>query len=1080
MGAGLLYRVGRIFRFSVVFQASPLLAKGLVSGFRASAASRASRASRRDKFFRLALGLTAGVPIAVVSSAAPVYSAGAAQCVVSGNVATVATATSLTISATGTLFGIDVATGQCNNTVDSSGTLSAGDALVLQEGAQLDFGTITADVVNPISLVTDGGTATAVVIDLAGENPTINTGNISGSLGSGANGATVVADAAQLTIVNSGNAAVLTFEEANTYAGVYNLEPAATKSLTVKIENVLGFGGSLGAVVINPRATVDLAIATNGATVANGWVLQGGVLKNSGLANNETLILSGGIITLTAPTTVIAQGATGTLTTLKLSGDIIGDQNLELGAITSGIGTVELSGDNSAWTGNIALNYGGLKLSSAKALSSSSNIGSFANTTITVSESVTVGALDNAGAVVIDAGKTLTTDSSSTSALDGVISGDGGFTKSGTGTATFGSQSNTYAGLTTVTGGELKFGSNNSIKSGNSVFISGGTLNLDQYNPTLNVTLSGGTISGGVASLGQLSGSLSSVGGTITNVKGDALLSQVRGVTTLTGANQFNGITMDGGTIATTINGDGVVPLTNTGGFDYNAGVLTVDASGISAQTGTWTVISGSVDEALARNTEVTFQGKTLKFEGFDTPIAGYALYDLYLKKGSLQFVSDRKSATDVCGITGLCAGGYLNGSLEGADKNAVAGVVRDVLMPSYEAGDLSLDFYTNQENLSKFVVSGLMPRNVDAAGNSLANYNELLADTLFNRQPLRKFQTVETVAEASAVEAVETSTGDVVAEGVEVAVASAEVTEDPNLAAQYLEDDKWGAWVKGFGGDYKNDGEGTYVYRDYSATFGGVLLGVDYEVASDVRVGAYANNGYISMSQSSGDYSGSGSWNPTGWGGGITASYVKPNFYVQGLFGASGFSGTQKRSLVSSTIAAAQTIEAEKDVTSFIGSLRFGAPVELGKFILDPQLQATWTGNQESAFNENSGGNAKLSYASRSTNFLQTELGAKLTMPINIGKKSEIVPNIRVAWLGDWGINGEGQQVGYSFTNRTATIDSENQNDMGVLIEGGVDYTIANTESVSYKVYALGGVELFNNTGGTGWRASGGVKFNF
>jgi len=109
----------------------------------------------------------------------------------------------------------------------------------------------------------------------------------------------------------------------------------------------------------------------------------------------------------------------------------------------------------------------------------------------------------------------------------------------------------------------------------------------------------------------------------------------------------------------------------------------------------------------------------------------------------------------------------------------------------------------------------------------------------------------------------------------------------------------------------------------------------------------------------------------------------------------------------------------------------------------------------------------------------LQTELGAKFTMPINLGKKSELVPNIRIAWLGDWGINDAGQQIGYSFTNRTTTIDSENQTDMGVLLEGGLDYTIANTDSVSYKVYALGGVELYNNNG-TGWRASGGLTLNF
>ena len=838
-------------------------------------------------------------------------------------------------------------------------------------------------------------------------------------------------------------------------------------------------------------AAADLVGDTIIFNAAGGTINLGGVAGGAGFS--LTNAVTG--ITMTNAGTIETIGVSSIGTVISGAGAVTFDStNNSNNSITlSGTNTATGQYNLTATTGTLTLQLTGAQATLAYTVGESTTLlvgaanviadgATIVNSgTFDVDNNETVGSISGAGTIDIDAAATLTFGDANDTTISGVIAGAGTLVKQGESTVTLTNASGTHTGETIINAGTLKLGADGAIRSGNTVTVNAGSLDLGGYfNPTLNVALRGGTINGGTGGKGQLSGTLSSTGGTITNVSGDAAFTQIRGTTTITGDNQFNGVTMNGGTIATTITGGGEVPIRNTGGFEYNGGVLTVDASGVTAKTGTWTVISGSVDEALARNTEVTFQGKTLKFEGFDAPIAGYALYDLYLKKGSLQFVSDRKSATDVCGITGLCDGGYLKGSLDGADKDAVAGVVRDVLMPSYEAGDLSLDFYTTQENLSKFVISGLMPRNVDAAGNSLANYNELLADTLFDRQPLRKFKVAEVVSEVSAVEAVETSAGDVVAEGVEVASASTEVTEDPSLAAQYLEDDKWGAWVKGFGGDYNNDGEGTYVYRDYSATFGGVMLGVDYEVASDVRVGAYANNGYISMSQSSGDYSGSGSWNPTGWGGGITASYTKPNFYVQGLFGASGFSGTQKRSLVASTIAAAQTIEAEKDVTSFIGSLRFGAPVELGKFVLDPQLQATWTGNQESAFNESTGGNAKLSYASRSTNFLQTELGAKLTMPINLGKKSEIVPNIRVAWLGDWGINGEGQQVGYSFTNRTATIDSENQNDMGVLIEGGVDYTIANTDSVSYKVYALGGVELFNNTGGTGWRASGGVKFNF
>ena len=51
--------------------------------------------------------------------------------------------------------------------------------------------------------------------------------------------------------------------------------------------------------------------------------------------------------------------------------------------------------------------------------------------------------------------------------------------------------------------------------------------------------------------------------------------------------------------------------------------------------------------------------------------------------------------------------------------------------------------------------VSGLAPRNVDAAGRALALHNNLLVDTLFDRQPLRQFEELvaEEVVEESVVE---------------------------------------------------------------------------------------------------------------------------------------------------------------------------------------------------------------------------------------------------------------------------------------------------------------------------------------
>ena len=874
-----------------------------------------------------------------------------------------------------------------------------------------------------------------------------------------------------VTLTNS-NAAdgSIRLDAAGTYKGSTTLTTTGDGALTVTIRDDASFGTADAGTSIGSGVTVALDGVTAQLTVAEPFTLAGGTIFNA-VENNAGGNTISGTVTVTADSTIDAAANT----TLTISGAVSGDDAITIGGTAGRTGVVKLTGTN-AYEGTITVSLGTLQLADDDALGSSAIVVN--NATLDVDNSVTIKRLSGTGAVDIASGKTLTFGDTTDTTISGVISGAGGLTKQGSSTVTL-SGSNTYTGTTTINAGEITLGGSDAIKAGNSVAISGGTLNLNGKNPNLAVTMTSGKIRNGL-----LSGSLDSRGGTITDVTGNSAFTQTSGTTTVTGVNQFSSITMNGGTLSVAISDPNTTPITNTGTFIYSAGTISVDASSAAA-IGEWTILTGDVPDAVASNTEVTFQGRTLSFSGFDAPVAGLALYDVYLKKGSLKFVSERKLAGDVCGITGLCSGGPLNGSLSGADKTAVSQVIKDVVWPSFESTDLTFGFYTGQKDFSEYVISGLMPRNIDAAGNSLSHYNDLLADTIFRRQPLRKFQEDVTVVEAAEVDAVETSSGAVEIDESVVAAASTELVENPNLASQYLTDDKWSAWVRGLGGEYKGDGEGTYVYRDYSATYGGVLLGVDYEVASDVRIGAYANNGYITMTQSAGDITGSGSWDPTGWGGGITASYTKQNFYVQGLFGASGFSGTQKRSVVdvgatvNGSTVLAQTIEGDKDVTSFVGSVRVGAPFDLGKFFLEPQLTATWTGNQESAFTEKSGDTMKLSYGGRTTNFLQTELGAKFTMPINLGKKSEIVPNIRLAWLGDWGINSAGQQIGYSFTNRTTTIESDNQTDMGMLIEGGVDYTIANTNSVSYKVYALGGVELYENNG-TGWRASGGFGINF
>ena len=288
-------------------------------------------------------------------------------------------------------------------------------------------------------------------------------------------------------------------------------------------------------------------------------------------------------------------------------------------------------------------------------------------------------------------------------------------------------------------------------------------------------------------------------------------------------------------------------------------------------------------------------------------------------------------------------------------------------------------------------------------------------------------------------------------------------------------------AWVKGYGGNSRADDSGI-LYNDYDLNAYGTSFGVDVALSETFQIGAFANYGDVNVQHRSGD-TGGGSWNPEGWGGGLTAQYSARNFYVQGLLGASEFSGEQSRNILQiNDQFGGNTVRGDKTVTSYLGALRLGAPFKTGGVVLEPQAQALWTHNREHGFSETSGSekNLRLKYKDRTTNFMETELGMKLSVPIRTGERGLLVPSVRAAWLADWNRENEGQEIGYKFTKKTATFDSELGTENGALIEAGLDYTIQNFNSTSVKVYARGGMEVWKSDRGTTWRGSGGVTFQF
>ena len=233
-------------------------------------------------------------------------------------------------------------------------------------------------------------------------------------------------------------------------------------------------------------------------------------------------------------------------------------------------------------------------------------------------------------------------------------------------------------------------------------------------------------------------------------------------------------------------------------------------------------------------------------------------------------------------------------------------------------------------------------------------------------------------------------------------------------------------------------------------------------------------------MNQYAGE-TGAGAWNPTGWGGGLIADWWSDNFYVQGLVAVSGFSGNQSRDIIPITEELGEeTASGEKSVTSYAYALRLGAPFAVGDLLMEPQFTAAWTQNEENSFSESGADRLNLRYGSRTTNFLQTELGMKFALPIPVGDRSQWVPSLRLAWLGDWNQNNQAQTISYRFTNQSVDVPSNDVDNNGALIEAGLDYTMANINSGSWKLYVRGGAEVWGGDRGTDWRASGGMTWQF
>ncbi|WP_280940223.1 autotransporter-associated beta strand repeat-containing protein [Aureimonas altamirensis] len=380
---------------------------------------------------------------------------------------------------------------------------------------------------------------------------------------------------------------------------------SAGASTTARIDSVLT--GSVGI----DKGDLGTLVLTAANTYTGGTTISDGTLQ---LGNGGT---TGSILGDVVDNGTLAFNHSGTTT---FSGVVSGSGSV----VQAGTGTLVLTGTNT-YAGGTSIRQGTLQVSSERALGTGGLTLSTAGT-LHATESFTLGGAvalvqqgsGTAGTVEVDASQTL--------ALAGVISGDYGLTKTGTGTLVL-TGNNTYTGITTISAGTLQIGNggttgsiagdvvNNAslvfnrsdtyaftgsiTGSGAVTFTGGGTVEFSSpYTGTVavddsTVRLQAGTTTASpfTVNSGGVLGGTATIGGLTVNAGGTAAPGYSPGTLTVNGAVAFN----SGSIYAVDVTPDGqhdLILSTGTVTLSPGASVQVVAVLGRYKPNSTNTIIS--------------------------------------------------------------------------------------------------------------------------------------------------------------------------------------------------------------------------------------------------------------------------------------------------------------------------------------------------------------------------------------------------------------------------------------------------------------------------------------------------------